>query len=52
MSNLLWTVISVLFIFWLFGVVTSFGGPLIHTILVVMVIILIYNFITKGKATL
>ena len=52
MSNLLWTVISILFVFWLFGVVTSFGGPLIHTILVVMVIILIYNFITKGKATL
>ena len=52
MSNILWTVISILFVFWLFGVVTSFGGPLIHTILVVMVIILIYNFITKGKATL
>lgn len=52
MSSLLWTVISVLFIFWLFGVVTSFGGPLIHTVLVVMLIIVVYNFLTKGKASL
>ena len=52
MQNLLWTVIMVLVILWVLGLVTSFGGPLIHAVLVVAVIILIYNLVTKGKATL
>jgi hypothetical protein len=50
--NLIWTVIAVLFILWLFGVVTSFGGPLIHLVLVVAVILLVYNLLTRGRATL
>ena len=52
MSNLLWTVITVLFAFWLFGQVMSFGGPLIHIVLGVAVIRMIFNLLTKGKATL
>ena len=52
MTNLLWTVITVLFILWLLGFVMSFGGPLIHLILAVAVIILVFNLVTKGKATL
>lgn len=32
--------------------VTSFGGPLIHLVLVVVVILLVYNLLTRGKATL
>ena len=52
MRNLLWTVMSILFIIWLVGLLTSFGGQFIHLILGVAVIILIYNLITKGKATL
>jgi hypothetical protein len=52
MNNLLWTVITVLFVLWLLGLVLSFGGPLIHLVLVVAVILLAYNLLTKGKATL
>lgn len=52
MNNLLWTIIVVLFVLWLLGQVMSFGGPLIHLVLVVAVILLIYNLLTKGKATL
>ena len=52
MNNLLWTVITVLFAFWLFGQVMSFGGPLIHLVLVVMVVLIAFNLLTKGKASL
>ena len=52
MSSLLWTVITILFAFWIFGQVMSFGGPLIHLVLVVMAVIIVINFLTKGKATL
>ena len=52
MNNLLWTVITVLVVMWLLGTITSIGGPLIHLILVVAVIIVLVNLLTKGKATL
>lgn len=52
MNNILWTVITVLFAFWLFGQVMSFGGPLIHLVLVVAVILVVFNLLTKGKASL
>jgi hypothetical protein len=52
MNNLLWTVITVLVVLWLLGLVMSFGGPLIHLVLVVAVILLVYNLLTRGKATL
>jgi hypothetical protein len=52
MANLLWTVIVILFVLWLLGFLLHFGGSLIHILLVVAVIILVYNLLTKGKATL
>jgi cytochrome b subunit of formate dehydrogenase len=52
MNNLFWTVITVLFILWLLGLVLSFGGPLIYLVLMVAVILLAYNLLTRGKATL
>jgi hypothetical protein len=52
MANLLWTIIVILFVLWLLGFLLHFGGSLIHILLVVAVIILVYNLLTKGKATL
>ena len=52
MANLLWTVIMVLFVLWLLGVVFSYGGALIHVALVVAVVLVIYNVLTKGKPTI
>ncbi len=51
MQNLLWTVIVVLFILWILGQLMSFGGPLIHLLLVVVVIMVVFNLLTKGRAT-
>ena len=52
MANLLWTVIVVLFVLWLLGFVMHFGGGLIHLVLVVAVVLVVFNLLTKGKATL
>jgi len=52
MANLIWAVIVVLFVLWLLGLVLHFGGWLIHIALVVAVIMLVYNIVTKGKATI
>ena len=52
MANLLWAVITVLFVLWLVGLIMSIGGPLIHLVLVVAVILVVFNLVTKGRATL
>lgn len=52
MANLLWTVVVVLFVLWLLGFAMNFGGAIIHFLLVAAVIILIYNLLTTGRATI
>jgi len=52
MANLIWTVIVVLFVLWLAGFLLHFGGGLIHIVLVVAVALVIFNFVTKGRASL
>ena len=52
MANLIWSVIVVLFVLWLLGFVLHIGGALIRLVLVVAVVLLVFNLLTKGKATL
>lgn len=52
MAGILWTVISILFVIWLLGLVLHFGGWLIHIALVVALVLVVFNLLTKGKATL
>jgi len=40
----------ILFVFWILGLLFHIGGALINIILVVVVVIAIYNFITGRKA--
>ncbi len=49
MGNLLWTVIVVLFAFWLLGLLFHIGGALIHLILVVVVITIVVKFLTGRR---
>ena len=50
---MLYTIAVVLLVLWLLGLVSSYTlGGFIHILLVVAVIILVYNLLTKGKATL
>jgi len=52
MVNLIWTVITVLFVLWLLGLVMHIGGAFVHLLLVVAVILVVFNLLTKGRATL
>ncbi|HLK58977.1 MAG TPA: lmo0937 family membrane protein [Chthonomonadaceae bacterium] len=51
MANILWTIITILFVFWLIGFVLHFGGALIHIVLVVALGLFIFNLLTRGRAT-
>jgi Family of unknown function (DUF5670) len=46
MSNLIWTVVGVLFILWLLGYSINVGGSLIHLLLVLVLIGVVYNLFT------
>jgi hypothetical protein len=48
---MLWTLIGILFLFWLFGAFVANLGQFVHLALVVAVILLVYNLITRGRAT-
>jgi Family of unknown function (DUF5670) len=47
---MLWTIFVILVVLWLLGFSFQIGGSLIHLILVIAVIVLIYNLITRGRA--
>lgn len=46
MSNLIWTVAVVLFIFWALGFSIHIGGSLIHILLVLALCAIVYNLLT------
>ncbi|HEX6789720.1 MAG TPA: lmo0937 family membrane protein [Candidatus Krumholzibacteria bacterium] len=48
---MLWTLIVVLFVLWLLGMITSFGGPLIHLLLAIAVIVFLVKLISGGRTT-
>lgn len=49
MANILWTIIVILFVFWLLGFLLHVGGSLIHLILLVIGIIVVINlFLGRG----
>lgn len=50
MAGILWTIIVILFVFWLLGLIVHVGGGLIHILIVVAVILLIFNLISGRGA--
>ena len=46
MAGILWTIIVILFVFWLLGFILHFGGGLIHLILLIVVILIVVNLLT------
>jgi hypothetical protein len=50
MGGLLWSIITVLFVLWLFGFVVHFGGGLIHLLLVIAVVLFVVNLLTGRGA--
>lgn len=48
---MLWTIVVVLLVLWLLGLVSAIGGPLIHVLLVIALVLIIVNLI-QGKKIL
>ena len=51
LGSLLWAVVVILVVLWLIGLLVHIGGGLIHILLVIALIVLIYNLITRSRAT-
>lgn len=50
MANLLWTIIVILFVLWLLGFILHFGGSMIHLVLLVIGILVVFNWLTGRGA--
>jgi Family of unknown function (DUF5670) len=51
LGSVLWAVVVVLVVLWLLGLIVHIGGGLIHLLLVIALIVLIYNLITRSRAS-
>jgi hypothetical protein len=51
-AGLLWTIIVILFIFWLLGFMVWHLGALIHIVIVVAIVLLIINLLSGRGARL
>ena len=51
LGSVLWTVVVVLVVLWLLGLIFHIAGGFIHVLLVVALIVLIYNLITRSRTT-
>jgi hypothetical protein len=47
---MIYTLISILVLFWIIGLVAHIGGGLIHTLLVLAIAIFIFNLVTGRSA--
>jgi hypothetical protein len=50
MAGLIWTLVVLLFVFWLIGFAVHIGGGLIHLLLVLAIIVAAINLLT-GRRT-
>ena len=50
MAGTLWTIFTILVVFWLIGLLMHIGGALINLLLVIALVVLIFNVVT-GRRT-
>ncbi len=46
---MLWTIVAVLLILWLLGFSLSLGGSLIHLLLVVALVVIVINLVSRRR---
>ena len=49
---MLWLLVVLLLLFWLFGAFVANLGAIIHLVLVVAILLIVYNLVTRGRATI
>lgn len=47
---MIYTIISLLVLFWLVGLVAHVGGSFIHTLLVLALVVFVFNLVTGRKS--
>ena len=47
---MLWTIFVVLIVLWLLGFSLELGGGLIHALLVIALIVLVFNLVTRRRS--
>jgi len=47
---MLWTIFVVLVVLWLLGFSLNLGGGLIHALLVIALIVLVFNLVTRRRS--
>lgn len=47
---MLWTILVILLVLWLVGFLANIGGGLIHILLVVAVVVLVINLVSRRSA--
>ena len=52
MGGIIWTLVVLLFVFWLIGFVGHVGGSLIHLLLVLAIIVAAFNLLTGRRTTI
>jgi hypothetical protein len=50
MGGVIWTLVVLLFVFWLIGLVAHVGGALIHVLLVLAIIVAAINLLTGRRS--
>jgi len=48
---MIYTLISLLILFWIIGLVAHIGGSFIHTLLVLALIVFVFNLLTGRRAS-
>ena len=51
-ATVLWGLVVLLLVFWVFGAFVANLGSIVHLVLVVAVILIVYNLVTRGKVAL
>jgi hypothetical protein len=46
---MLWTIVVILLVLWALGLIGSIGGGLVHILLVVAVIMIAFNLLSRGR---
>lgn len=48
---MLWTIVLVLLALWVLGIIVNIGGGLVHILLVLAVIVIAYNLLSRRRST-
>ena len=46
---MLWTIVVILVVLWLLGLIGNIGGGLIHILLILALIVIAYNFLSRRR---